>query len=85
MSGSVPPGQLPPPPPPPPPGTQSQASVLGPGIVGLFVQGIETGLVFAQFSQWYYGPERSESSIVSTVIVFVTVVGLYVSSRLRIA
>lgn len=80
MSGSVPPTQFPPPPPPPSPG--SQVSVLGPSIVGLFVQGIETGLVFSQFFQWLYGPERSENPILSTVIIFVTVVGLYVSSRL---
>ncbi|KAH8988378.1 hypothetical protein EDB92DRAFT_2011670 [Lactarius akahatsu] len=62
------------PPSPPPPGfAQSQASVLGPGIVGLFIQGIESGLVIAQFSQWF---DRSESSVLSTVIIFVTVVGL---------
>ncbi|KAH8988990.1 hypothetical protein EDB86DRAFT_3081281 [Lactarius hatsudake] len=55
---------------------QSQASVLGPGIVGLFIQGIESGLVIAQFSQWFATLDGSESSILSTVIVFVTVVGL---------
>ena len=71
MSGSVLPRQLP----------QSQASLLGPGIVGLFVQGIESGLVFAQFSQWYYASDRSESSLLSTVVVFVTLAGLYASSR----
>jgi hypothetical protein len=75
MSGSVPPTQLPP----PPLGSQSQVSVLGPGIAGLFIQGIETGLVFAQFSQWFYGSERNESSLISTIVVFVTVVGLYAS------
>ena len=74
MSGSV--------PPPPPLGfTPSQASVLGPGIAGIFIQGIESGLVFAQFSQWFYG-DRSESSVISAVVIFVTAVGLYVSSRL---
>ncbi len=84
MSGSVPPTQLPPPP--PRPGfAQSQASVLGPGIAGLFIQGIESGLVIAQFSQWSSVPGRSESSVLSTVIIFVTVVGLYVSSGLRTA
>jgi len=31
---------------------QSQATVLGPAIAGLFLQGIETGLVIAQFSPW---------------------------------
>ncbi|KAH8988358.1 hypothetical protein EDB92DRAFT_1817549 [Lactarius akahatsu] len=65
---SVPPTQLPPPPPPPPPGLeQSQASVLGPGIAGPFVQGIETGLVFAQ---WFLVPEHSESSVLSAVVIF---------------
>ncbi|KAH9034201.1 hypothetical protein EDB85DRAFT_1022744 [Lactarius pseudohatsudake] len=75
MSGLAPPTQLPPPP--PPPGfVQSQASVLGPGIAGLFIQGIESGLVIAQFSQWFAALDRSESSVLSTVIIFVTVVGL---------
>ncbi|KAH9051302.1 hypothetical protein EDB83DRAFT_1301355 [Lactarius deliciosus] len=36
----------------------------------------EAGLVFAQFSQWFYGSGRRESSLLSAVIVFVTVVGL---------
>ncbi|KAH9060675.1 hypothetical protein EDB87DRAFT_1831310 [Lactarius vividus] len=78
MSNSVPPTQLPPqPPPPPPPGfTQSQASVLGPGIAGLFIQGIESGLVITQFSQWFAALDRSESSVITTVVIFVTVVGL---------
>ncbi|KAH9068032.1 hypothetical protein EDB83DRAFT_2519151 [Lactarius deliciosus] len=70
MPGSV-------PPPPPPPGfTQTHASVLGPGIAGLFIQGIETGLIFAQFSRWFDARDRSESSLQSTVVIFVTVVGL---------
>ncbi|KAH9034204.1 hypothetical protein EDB85DRAFT_2289122 [Lactarius pseudohatsudake] len=58
---------------------QSQASplMLGPGIAGLFIQGIESGLVIAQFSQWFAAFDRSESSVLSTVIIlFVTVVGL---------
>ena len=80
MSGSVPP---PPPPGPPPPGLPpSQASVLGPGIVGLLVQGIETGLIFAEFSRWFYRPGRRENFMSSTVVIFVTVIGLYVSSRI---
>ncbi|KAH9039089.1 hypothetical protein EDB85DRAFT_317835 [Lactarius pseudohatsudake] len=75
MSGLAPPTQLPPPP--PPPGfAQSQASVLGPGIAGLFIQGIECGLVIAQFSQWFTALGRSDSSVLSIVIIFVTVVGL---------
>ncbi|KAI9448977.1 hypothetical protein BJY52DRAFT_293646 [Lactarius psammicola] len=63
MSGSVPP-------------TQSQASVLGPGIAGLFIQGIQTGLVFSQFSQWFAALDGSESSVLTTIVIFVTVVGL---------
>ena len=60
---------------------ESQASSLGPGMVGLIIQGIESGLVFSQFSQWFYNPHRSESSLLSTVVVFVTVMGLYASSE----
>ncbi|KAH8999790.1 hypothetical protein EDB83DRAFT_2533958 [Lactarius deliciosus] len=66
MSSSVPPTQLP----------QYQTSALGSGIASLFIQGLGTGLVFAQFSQWFYGSDRRESSLLSAVIVFVTVVGL---------
>ncbi|KAI9435744.1 hypothetical protein H4582DRAFT_620317 [Lactarius indigo] len=55
---------------------QYQTSVLGPGIAGLFIQGIEAGLVFAQFSQWFYRSDRREGSLLSTIIVFVTVIGL---------
>ncbi|KAH9175773.1 hypothetical protein EDB89DRAFT_2066355 [Lactarius sanguifluus] len=72
MSGSV-----PSPPPPPHPGfTQTHASVLGPGIAGLFIQGIESGLIFAQFFRWFDARDRSESSLLSTIVIFVTVVGL---------
>lgn len=66
MSGSVPPTQFP----------QGHSTALGSGIVGLFIEGIEAGLVVAQFSQWFYGSDRRESSLLSAVIVFVTVVGL---------
>jgi hypothetical protein len=66
MSGSVPP--------------QSETSVLDPGVAGLFIQGIETGLVFSEFSQWCFKTERTESSALSAVIIFVTIVGLYGSS-----
>jgi hypothetical protein len=81
MSGSDPPTQQLP----PPPGSQSQACVLGPGIAGLFIQGIESGLVFAQFSQWFFRAERIESSILTTIVIFVTVLGLYASSGLLTA
>jgi hypothetical protein len=71
MSGSVPP--------------QSETSLLGPGIAGLFIQGVETGLVFSEFSQWCFRAERRESSALSAVVIFVTIVGLYGSSRLLTA
>lgn len=57
--------------------------MLGPGIAGLLIQGIESGLVLAQFSQWLFGSDRIESSTISIVVVFVTVVGLYVSCGLH--
>jgi hypothetical protein len=54
---------------------QSQATVLGPNIAGLFIQGLETGLVLAQFSRWFC-TERNDSAGFSTLVVFVTMVGL---------
>ncbi|KAH9057119.1 hypothetical protein EDB83DRAFT_2613800 [Lactarius deliciosus] len=71
MSSSVPPTQ-----PPPSVSTLSQASMLGPGLVGILIQGIETGLVFAQFSRWFSRPDRGGSTVLSAVVIFVTVVGL---------
>ncbi|KAH9060677.1 hypothetical protein EDB87DRAFT_1831312 [Lactarius vividus] len=65
MSGSILPTQL----------SQGQSSALGSGIVGLFIHGIEAGLVFSQFTRWFYGSGRSESSLLSTIIVFVTIIG----------
>ncbi|KAH9068036.1 hypothetical protein EDB83DRAFT_674644 [Lactarius deliciosus] len=79
MSGSVPTPQPPPQPSFQPSSsgfTQSQASVLGPGIAGLFIQGIESGLIFAQFSQWFATLDRSESSVITAIVIFVTIVGL---------
>ncbi|KAH8988969.1 hypothetical protein EDB86DRAFT_1995003 [Lactarius hatsudake] len=79
MSGSVPPPQPPPQPSLQPSSsgfTQSQASVLGPGIAGLFIQGIESGLIFAQFSQWFATLDRSESSVITAIVIFVTIIGL---------
>ncbi|KAI0296971.1 hypothetical protein B0F90DRAFT_996199 [Multifurca ochricompacta] len=55
---------------------QSEAGVLSPGIVGLFVQGLETGLVIAHFSRWFSSMERNEGLVISITIVFVTAVGL---------
>ncbi|KAF8270318.1 hypothetical protein EI94DRAFT_1784790 [Lactarius quietus] len=54
----------------------SQASILGPGIVGIFIQGIESGLVIAQFSRWYFRPDRSGGYVLSIIVTFVTIVGL---------
>lgn len=70
MSGSMTPTQLP----------QSQASLISSGIAGLFIHGIESGLVFSQFSQWFSASHRSESSLLSTVVVFVTLMGLCAST-----
>ena len=61
---------------PPPDYLQSEVDVLGPGIAGLFVQGLETGLVIAQFCRWFSSPVRNDSTAFSTLVVFVTVAGL---------
>jgi hypothetical protein len=53
----------------------SISEVLAPGIVGLFVQGLETGLVISQLSQWLY-LERKEGIGITLLVVFVTTVGL---------
>jgi len=57
------------------PQSQSISNVLGPGIVSLFIQGLETGLVFSQFSQWL-SLERKEGIAISVLVIFVTTVGL---------
>ncbi|KAH9982018.1 hypothetical protein BJV74DRAFT_57962 [Russula compacta] len=54
---------------------ESLSSTLSPGIIGLFVQGLETGLIFAEFSSWFFLPERTESLFVVILTVFVTLVG----------
>ena len=61
------------------------ASILGPGLVGLLIQGIETGLIFAQFSRWFSKYDRNGSPVLSIVVIFVTIVGLCVSPRLFIS
>jgi hypothetical protein len=55
---------------------QSQVDVLWPGIAGLFVHGLETGLVIAQFSRWFFSPVRNDAMAFSSLVIFVTVVGL---------
>jgi len=57
-------------------GSQSQATVLGPGIIGLFIQGIETGLVFSQLATWLSLPGHTEHRFITTLTVFITTVGL---------
>ena len=52
---------------------------LSPRIVGLFVQGLESGLVLAQLSSWLSIPEHTESLFVVSLTVFVTIVGLWAS------
>ena len=54
---------------------QSISNALGPGIVSLFIQGLETGLVFSQFSQWLF-LERKEGIPITVLVLFVTTVGL---------
>ena len=70
MSDSNPPMQL----------TRNPAALLGPGIVGLFVQGIESGLVLAELFRWLLRDRRG-THFMSIILVFVTVVGLYVFSQ----
>jgi hypothetical protein len=55
--------------------SQSISEVLGPGIIGLFVQGLETGLVLSQFSQWLCLGRRDGIAI-TLLVLFVTTVGL---------
>ena len=54
---------------------QSIGDVLSPGIVSLFIQGLETGLVISQLSQWL-SLERSEGFAITALVIFVTTVGL---------
>jgi hypothetical protein len=64
--------------------TQSQGNVLVPGIIGLFVQGIETGLVLSQLSVWFSLPEQTESLFLTIATLFVTSLGLWVIRILHI-
>jgi uncharacterized transporter YbjL len=58
-----------------PPQSTSIINVLGPGIVSLFIQGLETGLVLSQFAQWL-SLERKEGIAITVLVLFVTTVGL---------
>ncbi|KAF8272719.1 hypothetical protein EI94DRAFT_210773 [Lactarius quietus] len=53
----------------------SPANVLGPSIVGLFIQGLETGMVFSQLATWLSLPEHTEHRSVTVLTVFITTVG----------
>lgn len=57
---------------------QSIVNVLSPGIISLFIQGLETGLVFSQFAQWL-ALERRDGLIITLLVLFVTTVGLLVN------
>ena len=57
-------------------GSQSRANVLGPGIVGLLIQGIQTGVVFSQLATWLSLPGRTEHRFITILTVFITAVGL---------
>ncbi|KAI9459855.1 hypothetical protein BJY52DRAFT_1364630 [Lactarius psammicola] len=54
---------------------QSIGEVRAPGIVGLFIQGLQTGLVIAQLAQWL-NLKRTESASMIALVAFVTVIGL---------
>ena len=56
---------------------QSKSEVTAPVIVGLFVQGVQTGLVVSQLAHWL-NLKRTESTSTIALVVFVTVIGLLV-------
>ncbi len=68
----------------PPEPPQSISNVLSPGIVSLFIQGLETGLVLSQFSQWL-SLERKEGITITVLVLFVTTVGLSAHCPLRLS
>ncbi|KAI0297022.1 hypothetical protein B0F90DRAFT_987679 [Multifurca ochricompacta] len=52
----------------------SISNVLSPGIVGLFVQGVQTGLVITQLSQWLC-LEQTERFVINALVTFVCAIG----------
>lgn len=54
--------------------SQSVLNVVSPGIVSLFIQGLETGLVVSQFAQWL-SLDRKEGITITVLVLFVTTVG----------
>jgi hypothetical protein len=57
---------------------RSLSAAFSPGILGLFVQGLETGLVLSQLSSWLSFPECTESRLVIILTAFVTTLDLWV-------
>ncbi|KAI9459854.1 hypothetical protein BJY52DRAFT_1211640 [Lactarius psammicola] len=57
-------------------GPQSRVNIFSPGIIGLFIQGIETGLVFSQLATWLSLPRNTERRFITVLTVFITTVGL---------
>ena len=55
----------------------SPAHVLGPGIVGIFIQGTETGMVFSQLATWLSLLGHTEHRFVTVLTVFITTIGLW--------
>lgn len=53
-----------------------QVDLFGPGVLGLFAQGVLTGLVISQFSTFLDSVERGSRGLVA-LAAFVTVVALY--------
>ncbi|KAH9021112.1 hypothetical protein EDB83DRAFT_105283 [Lactarius deliciosus] len=56
-------------------GPQSRVNALSPGIIGLFVQGIEISMVFSQLATWMSLPGRTERRFITVLTVFITTVG----------
>ncbi|KAH9057616.1 hypothetical protein EDB87DRAFT_1018354 [Lactarius vividus] len=55
---------------------ESQANVLSPGIVGLFIQGIGIGMVFSQLATWLSLPRGTGHRFTTVLTVFITTTGL---------
>ena len=58
------------------PHTGASVDILGPGIISLLIQGIQTGMVFSQFATWLSLPGRTEYRFITVLTVFITIVGL---------
>ncbi|KAI0306273.1 hypothetical protein B0F90DRAFT_1688556 [Multifurca ochricompacta] len=56
---------------------QIRLNMLSPGIISLFIQGVETGLVLTQLSIWLSLPESSECVYIIILTIFATTIGLH--------